>query len=923
MLYRDRANTGKRFGRHLPVRLWVGMAIIQLFWCQIWGLDPDKRVDSYLVDSWTIAEGLPSNTVLAMARTPDGYLWIATTQGLVRFDGIKFSVVLPTEEGEKAPLGIRDLFLDRQGTLWIGSAAGLTSYHWQTGRFNTYTTGRGLTSNHIRRLKQDMRGHLWISFDTSYVNRLADGTFTPFGPAEGLHGKKINAIIEDQKGRLLFGSREDGVFAYRDGTFVPYPIPGLENPIINTMYEDRQGDLWIGTSQGLFRKSGQDTVRYTGIHGLSHDAISVIMEDSRQNLWLGTRQGLNRLRENQDSAAFESLLTSLFVTCLFEDDEQGLWLGTYDSGLKRLKDRKFVSCAPLDAFQEEIFYSLFQDRQGDIWVGTASGRLFRCSPDGRIESVEFPQLAGVGIAAIADDADGNLWLGTTGKGVFQQKGGRLVQFTSRHGLADNLVTAIFRDSRGHLWFSTFDGVSVLRCPGNTIESLHASDGLSGKRVHNVYEDSSRHIWVAADNGLTLLKHGQMAARDIDHLLPDISVTCVYEDPPARQGKDDRETILWAATNGAGLIRLHLKQGTAASATSFTTGQGMASNFIGYFFEDPQANFWLMSSRGVLQVSKSQLNQFAHDKKGIINCISYGTADGLESAEFNDRFSRHSILKARSGELWFVTRKGISIVNPDKIRLHKSPPPVVIEAFLVDRRDVRFRFTAPTFLSPQKVRFKYRLDSLDSEWNYLNPGKERTLHYPDLSPGTYTFRLSAANADGVWNPSGASRTFTLKPHFYQTVPFKIAVILLLALSLTGAGTYSFKRLKKKLRPPSSRLNPHHAEECIRRLNHLMQVDNVCCDADLSLQSLAERLSIHPHQLSWLLNKRLKRSFSDYINHHRIEAAKKILTSPGEAEKKITTLAHDVGFNTMTAFYNAFKKHTTMTPNHYRQKFRQKS
>ncbi len=184
-------------------------------------------------------------------------------------------------------------------------------------------------------------------------------------------------------------------------------------------------------------------------------------------------------------------------------------------------------------------------------------------------------------------------------------------------------------------------------------------------------------------------------------------------------------------------------------------------------------------------------------------------------------------------------------------------------------------------------------------------------------------MSAANADGVWNPSGTSLAFTLKPYFYQTLFFKIAALLLTAALLAGAFYIYKERPFKKRKKYQSTINPLFADECIRKLDQLMRVEKVYRDDTLSLPNLADKLSISPHQLSQLLNEKIERSFSDYINYHRIEAARKILTSPEGAAKKITTIANDVGFNTMTAFYNAFKKHTTMTPNHYRQKFGQKS
>ena len=916
----------------LSWQLVMVMIVFHLLSCRLWALDPGKAVDLYLVDSWQMADGLPANTVLSINQTADGYLWIGTSRGLVRFDGLKF-VTLPFAHREEIhSREIRSLCVDRQGDLWIGSAGGLTVYRSKQGRFQTFTTAHGITGDGIRRLKEDMRGHLWISFTASFVNRFADGEFTAFNNAHGLPGKKINAIVEDGLGNLLFASRERGIFAYRQGKFFPYPVPGLANVLIIAMYEDSSGGLWIGTNNGLFRVDGvggKGARRFTMTDGLTSNYITSIAEDGEKNLWVGSREGLNRLKKEPDgSIGFEGLLHPFLINCLFEDSEKSLWLGTDNSGLKRLKDGIFTAFTPLSAQPGEMALSLFEDGQGDTWIGTANGKLFRCRGRRLIDSVEIPELSGTGIAAIAQDAAGNLWLGTIGKGVFQRQNHRFIRFTSRQGLADDLVTSILRDSRGNLWFSTFDGVSVRRQDDGIIESFTSRHGLKGKVVHNVYEDKAQNIWIAADRGIAVLKEGKAARQNIVHYLPDIPVTCIYEDPSA---PDAEGRLYWLATDGAGLKRLYIRDGdgdgAVATLTSYTTAQGMTSDFIYQFLEDSQGNFWLMSNSGILRVGKSELDRLASGSKDRITCISFGTVDGLKSLEFDNVFSRNSLLKTGSGEFWFITKEGISTVNPAKIRLHKTPPPVVLEAVLFNGgrtttyrgiKDVGFHFTAPTFLSPEKVGFKYRLEGVDREWHFLSPGRERLAHYTDLPPGTYTFRVTAGSAEGVWNRTGDSVTFTLKAYFYQTLLFKMAGLLLL-IALLAAGLVIYKKhpLEKRAKYKGSPLNPQYVEACITRLKYLVEIEKVYCDADISLQSLADRMSISPHLLSQILNETLNRSFADFTNSHRIEEAKKILHSPRGARLKMTAVAGEVGFNTIAAFYRAFKKYTQKTPAQYQK------
>jgi ligand-binding sensor domain-containing protein/AraC-like DNA-binding protein len=917
--------------------------LVHLFWLPAWGLDPDKPVNQYLVDKWETADGIPSNTIHSIVQTPDGYLWIATSKGLVRFDGIKFSIIPFAKKVKIKPLKTITpgaLLVDRAGILWIGSTGVLTSYDFQTDQFKNFTSTDGLTKDLIRRIKDDMNGNLWISFFSSYVNRFSHGKFTAFNESHGLGGKKVNAIVEDEKGNLLFVSRENGVFKYRDGKFFKYFISGLDNHLINTMHEDRKGDLWIATNKGLFRVTANSTIKYTTADGLSDDYITDIKEDSGYNIWAATLKGLNRIKRKEDGTiSTESLLQSFLITCLFEDREKNLWLGTMNWGIKKLKDGKFISYAPLEAYQGEIPLSVFEDRGGDTWIGTLSGKLFRCRGSDIIESLNPPKLSGTGIFAITDDAAGNLWLGTNGKGILQLKQDAFIRFSKREGLADDTVTSIYKDSRDNLWFSTSDGVSI-RYKNGVIKSFTSRDGLSGKTVHNVYEDKNKNIWIAADRGITVFKDSKIEKQNMQIYLPGISVPCIYEEPSPPGGK---VRTYWIATHGAGLKRLSFKDsadGANGTIISYTTDNGMTTNSIFQFFEDKRENFWLMSDSGILRVSKVELERFARGDPDKINCISYGISDGMRSEEFNNRLSRHSALKTRKYEFWFVTTKGISIVDPEKIRINKTLPPVVIEAFFSDRQsiplhrktepyafkgitDFSFHFTALTFLLPEKIKFKYRLEGLEKEWIFLPPGRERAAHYQNLAPGTYTFRVIACNSEGIWNQTGDSINFTVKAFFYQTLVFKI-VIFFLFTALLAAVVYIYKKrpFEKKIRYKDSPLNPHFAEACIKKLNHLMENEKVHLDENISLQALAEKISIPPHQLSQLLNDKLNQNFSDFINYHRIEEAKEILKGPRGVNRKNTAVAYDVGFNSMTAFYKAFKKFAGMTPNQYKKEIKKK-
>jgi ligand-binding sensor domain-containing protein/AraC-like DNA-binding protein len=926
-------------------------------------LNPGKISNEYQLDHWNISNGLPSNLIHSIAQTPDGYLWIATNKGLLRYDGINFSIVSFAKQEEKTsgqtavPLV---LYLDKSKKLWIGSTTGLTAYDYKTTKFKTFTPEHGLSKGNILRLGEDMKGNLWIGFGSYYINRFSEGKFTTFNESHGLKGKKVHGIIEDHKGNLLVGTRENGVFKYRDGKFTHYPLPGLKGFLVN-MVEDRQGNLWISTSKGLTRKTGQAVKTYTGRDGLCDDHIAVVREDSQQDLWIGTINGLNRIKKKQDgSVVFECILESFIIISLFEDREGSLWVGTYDSGLLRLKDVKFRTYTPLQKHPGEILFSICEGRSGDLWIGTAKGNLYRFRSRKLIEEIQIPGVSGTGISAIIKDDDGNPWLGTNGNGVFKKKTNTIFQYTTRDGLADNLVIGIYKDSRSNLWFSTFDGVSVLSPHDNTMESLNSRGGLSGKKIHNVYEDKTQNIWIAADNGITVLKGGKIDRKHMKYYLKGITVTWIYEDPSPL---DRKNRIFWLATHGSGLKRLRLEDRVL---TTYTTAQGMTTNFIYQFFEDQQGNFWLMSDSGILRVSKAELNRFARNRSNWINCTSFGISDGLLTLEYNNPFPRHSALKTQNGELWFLSMKGISIVNPDKIRINKVPPSVIIEKAFFNQTsisrplpsnantfkaitDLCFHFNAVTLLSAEKVTFKYQLQGFDQQWTFLGPGKKRTALYKNLEPGVYTFNVTAGNAEGVWNTTGASFTFILKPPFLKSPIFRyfLLPLFLVLLVLLTIALYRKKSREKPLpgeqveniekqvmeinnkihkgdgdSPPKSSLENDYVEVCLKKIMHLVEIKKVYLDEGLTLRSLAEKLKMPYYQLSEILNKRLNRKFNDFINHYRIEEARRILESSEAHDKTIVSVAMAVGFKSTTSFYQVFKKYTGMTPSRYKQEAQKK-
>lgn len=910
----------------------------------------DEIADRYVLDRWGSTDELPGTCISAIARTPDGYLWLATPKGLIRFDGLRFKTVrydeIPGVERKKTILP-DTLLVDRDGLLWIGSPGYLTRFDHKSGRFKSFTKTNGMKGHRIKRIAEDLEGNLWIGFTVNYLDRFgkssgSEAAFTHYNHTRGLTGKKVTAIMEDSGGKLRVGTQENGLFTLQQGTFIPFPLPPHgptgANPAITHVYQTRDNSIWVSTATGLLRRSpgpGKWDI-YTTRHGLSVDHVTTVFQGPSGFTWVGTAYGLCVLRKDPAGQVyFETALESCAVTALFEDNEKSLWIGTENRGLMRLKKATFYRHTELRLTSKKdagVIVSLYRDDRGDTWYGATQGKLYRYRDGVRIETIRLPGIT-TAAGCMAHDKKGNLWVGTEGQGALRRdaKTNRFTAFNRDDGLADNQIISIFTDKKNNTWLATYDGVSRYR--KGKFKSLKTRHGITGNFVNNVYEDKTGNIWLATNKGLVIIKDGGIDDEKINMTvhLPDIPIASVLMDGDTA----------WLATHGAGLKRFKNGQ-----FTSYTTEQGLSSNFVYQILEDANGYFWIMAKTRVLRVSKEDLNRFAGGRTDSVHCRAFGPSDGMKYCQFYNFFSRNSVMATPDGEFLFVARKGITAVKPSEVWINKTPPPVVIEkirmirprgqedfaAYLPLEQEqkaifnashiTQFYFTAPALLGADKITFKFKLEGHHHQWHYMRPGpgRIRAVGYKDICGGKYTFRVTACNEDGVWNRTGASFSFTIKPYFRHTLLFKLLIAAGLLLLLGGAFLLykkitRFKAERNKYQ--GSQLNDLYVDECLSKLDHLMRVKKVYLEENLTLQSLAGELSILPRYLSQIVNEKLNVNFPDYVNSFRVEEAKKLLSDSNGRNRKIIAIAFDVGFNTKAAFNIAFKKHTGMTPTQYRK------
>jgi ligand-binding sensor domain-containing protein/AraC-like DNA-binding protein len=898
-------------------------------------LDPDNPIDNYLLDEWGPDKGFLSDTVYAIVQTPDGYLWFGTSKGLVRYDGVKFETIVVDDSLPPRERWVGAVLVDKQGILWFSGQHGLT--RCENGEFKTFTTKDGLSGDVIMTMAEDSYGSIWLGTYGNYLSRCQDGKFTVFNDSNGLEAKYVSTLCEDTGGVLWVGSRLQGLFYKKGDIFEKYRLPGFEKKLsVSTLYVDRKNRLWIGTDRGLVGMTNplsddKRAIVYTTENGLIDNNIWSILEDGNNNLWVGTGRALHRLKTEQNGdVSIDRRLFNAMIPYLFEDREKSLWIGTFRFGLKRLRDGVIKTL-----FTEEGIppykLALYKDRSGVIWLGSIFGDLYRYS-GGAFSKFLHSGNINMEISAICEDRDGHLWFGTTSRGVFQVIGGKAInRCTAGDDRSNFHINVIFCDSRGKIRVGT-EGGGMLGYENGAFVSYTTKNGLSGDVVTNIYEDRENNIWVGTAGGIDVMKNGGWKSKKKKTFLSGHTIYAIHEDA-------DPKGIFWIGTN-SGLARFNLNDG---NSVFYTVENGLSSNDIFQILEDSRGNFWLSSFDGIIKVAKKELEDFAEGRTTKITSMLFGLSDGMLNVQCMIS-ARNSAIKVRENEFWFATQKGISVVSPEKIPINKYPPGVVIEKALFNGEPVpvkngrkifkgiknaRFYFTAPTFISPGKVKVFYKLDGLEKGWNTVEPFRERTAYYTNLPPGDYRFHVTAANSDGIRNESGATFEFTSEQYFYETLWFRIA-FLLVALAASAAAFFAIRRylylreLKNKYK--HSTLDPQKAEQALKKLRYLLEVKKVFKDENLSQQSLAARLLISPRYLSQVMNERLNKNFWELVNGYRIKEAKNMLKESresrdqGQKDYSILEIGLEVGFSSKVVFNRVFKKHTGMTPTQFRSKSR---
>jgi diguanylate cyclase (GGDEF)-like protein len=770
---------------HCPRRFGLlGLALLLWSWlwaAPAWALDPFVPIHRYAHAHWDRDTDLPSTSIQALLQTDDGYLWLGSQDGLVRFDGKDFE---PFDSVSTPAIGnnhVQSLVQTRDGALWFTTlGGGIVRFHHD--EFEAFTSAHGLPSDVARELLEDRDGALWVGTDEGLA-RLDGRRFESWDLREALGDAVINTLFQDRQGRLWVGARNGGVCVFADGACQDPPLPeGAEIRNPRAFLEASDGSLWIGTEgEGLFHIEGDSFTRITAEEGLVCVEVIALLEDRDGNLWIGTRRnGLARIGPGgREVFGTADGLSFPHVTSLLEDQEGNLWIGTYAGGLNSLREAAFVSYGPSDGIRTEVVLSVLEDRLGYLWVGTMQG-LFRMHGEQVVPFAGMEYVDQIAPMAMLQDEDDTLWVGTFGMGLYRFRDGEWSWWNTGDGLPAEYVYALARDAQGRLWVGTQKGLARFEDGRFVVPQIDPE--LAHVTVRMLFLDSEDRFWVGFDGaGLHRWEderlHPVMQAEDYTPNQLQLLT--------AHQSTDG---TLWFGTEG-GLLRYRDEQ-----LRVITGRQGLHDERVWKVLEDDVGNLWCSSNRGVYRVEKSEIEAFFRGQRNAVISQIFGTADGMASAECNGGFNSAGA-KTRDGRLWFPTTKGLAVVDPEEALRSRPIPPVSIRGVQADNREVDrhqavrlapgtrrvdFLFAAPYFVAPDKVTYRYRLD--DEPWSPARA--DRFATYTNLGPGEHLFHVIASNGYGAWNEVGATVPFTVEPYFYQTTWFALLVGFSVLFLLSG-------------------------------------------------------------------------------------------------------------------------------------------
>jgi len=748
-------------------------------------LDSARAVSQYVHDKWGANRGFLGGTVYAICQSDDGYLWIGTERGLVRFDGFTF-ILMQRPLPNSPPIGaVRGLASDAEGNLWI-RLDGPHLLRYRDGRFEDAVVRYGLEEGAFTAMSLDGEGHLLLWGMKSRALRYRDGKFQGIGTSEDMSGIAIS-VAETRDHRIWLGTRDLGLFRMDHG-HLSNVSNRLANTSINALLPANNGGLWVGTDAGIQFWDGTGLVDKGLPAFLKQLQVLALTKDPEGNVWVGTNRGLFRI--TPEGVISPDRDSEGEVTTVYEDRDGDIWFGG-SRAIEKLRDGMFTTYSTAQGLPSENNGPIYVDFEGRTWFAPLSGGLHWLK-DGHVGHITIAGLEGDVVYSISGGG-GEIWVGRQRGGltVLTKSGDSFVArtYTQADGLAQNSVYSVHRNRDGTVWAGTVSA-GVSRLKGGRFTNYSTADGLGSNSVNSFVEGHDGTMWLATPSGLASFAGERWMNRSAVDGLPSSDVRSIFE---------DSKQVLWMATSG-GLA--FLKSGHIGVPHELP--ESLREEIFG-IAEDKRGFLWLSTSDHVLQVDRDRLLTGALDKSDV---QSYATADGLQGVEGVRR--ERSVVADPLGRVWISLNRGLAVADPEVILRDSAPVTVRIESlsaggtqvnlndslkFAADNRSINFNYASTSLSMPELGRFRYKLDGYDQRWTDIVASRQ--VIYSHLSPGAYRFRIVASSREGLWNGPETTVPFVVEPAFWQTRWFRASCAAVCALVIVALYRLRMYHLTRQL------------------------------------------------------------------------------------------------------------------------------
>jgi diguanylate cyclase (GGDEF)-like protein len=754
----------------------------------------EKSLNAFFRETWTTREGLPHNQVNAIAQTPDGYLWLGTWEGLVRYDGLEFHVYDRSNTPALKDNGVRSVRTAPDGAVVVGTSRGGVTVK-RGDAWRTWTMADGLAQDEIMDALLDRRGRLWVATENEGVDRIDSGKVRHFDERNGIPLDVAYGLMLDRDDSVWVASSNGLVHLVDDRSTLYGTDAGLPDAPVFRAFQDSRGRLFVGTEKGVYRRDGQRFVLVSPL--LPNDGVPSLAEDPAGHLWVGTvNHGLLRLTGN-GVERFTSLrgLPNNRVASLLVDREGSIWAVT-NAGLLLLGDAPFTTYNGDEGLSDDYVRALALSRDGSMWIGTSRGLDLWRGDELAASYTSEDGLPSDSVLSLLEDRDGSLLVGSYTAGVLRWRNGKLLaQYDAAHGLpGSNQVRALAQEPDGTVWIGTSRGLARMR--GGKFERFGIEQGLPREFIISLLVSRDGSLWVGTSNGAAHIVDGHVSTLDLRGMDGAQDVFGFLE---------DADGTLWMATD-RGLLRYR-----NGRLQGLGLQQGLPIDTLFQVVDDGLGALWLTSNRGVLRLRRDDVEAVLGGRKPTLALDRFSEADGLASAQCNGG-SGPAALRDTRGRIWVATARGAAVVDPASLHeFHRTLPPVVIEQVLADGTPVahgapielppgtnklEFHYASPSFRAPRFLHYRYRLQGVDRNW--IDRGNQRVAQYTNLGPGHYRFEVevSAPGLGQDWGDDATVLEIEIQPQYWERGGFQAAIALLVGLLVVAIYRWRMRHLQQR-------------------------------------------------------------------------------------------------------------------------------